>query len=165
MDTTIFGFMAPQELMQLSVWAKAVPPGGVIVEVGSYLGLSASAWADADPSVKIYCIDTFSDLEGFIKNTSKYPNVIPLKGDSPNNIQYPGDLIDIFFLDASHTNPSDLEYIEYFLPLIKPGGLLCGHDYGDMRYPDIMTNIKMLEERLNQKVIHYPKTLLYSFKV
>lgn len=74
-------------------------------------------------------------------------------------------MIDIFFLDAEHANPSDLLNIEYFLPLIKPGGLLCGHDYGDARYPDIMINIKMLEERLNQKVTHHPKTSLYSFRI
>jgi len=165
MDTSILGFMAPRELLQISEWAKMVPADGVIVEVGSYLGLSASAWAEADSSVKVYCIDKFDDLAGFIKNTSNYPNVIPLRGDSPNNVDYPGDLIDIFFLDASHTNPSDLEYIEYFLPLIKPGGLFCGHDYGDSRYPDIMTNIKLLEDMLGQKVTHHPRTSLYSFRI
>lgn len=161
-DASIPGFMVMSELEQLSLWAKQVPKNGVIVEVGSYKGLSA--WATADPSVTIYCIDRFDYIDEFVTNTKQYPNIVPIIGNSPD-IQYPGDMIDIFFLDAEHANPSDLLNIEYFLPLIKPGGLLCGHDYGDARYPDIMINIKMLEERLNQKVTHHPKTSLYSFRI
>lgn len=164
MDISVTGFMAPEELEQIARWAKEVPENGVIVEVGSYMGRSACAWAMADPTVKIYCIDYFEHMDEFINNTAHYTNIIPIIGNSPD-IQYPGDMIDIFFLDAAHTNPSDILNIEYFLPLIKPGGLLCGHDYGDARYPDIMINIKMLEERLNQKVTHHPKTSLYSFRI
>lgn len=165
MDIPVRGFMTLRELEQIASWAKEVPENGVIVEVGSYVGRSACAWAMADPTVKIYCIDYFEYMDEFVDNTSQYPNIIPIRGQSPNAIRYPGDLIDIFFLDAAHTNPSDILNIEYFLPLIKPGGLLCGHDYGDPRYPDIMTNIKMLEDRLGQKVTHHERTSLYSFRI
>ena len=164
-DTNIEGWMNKTELDQLSLWAKEVAPNGVIVEVGSFKGLSASAWATADPTVKIYCIDHFQYMDEFINNTREFVNIIPLKGDSPNGIEYPGDPIDIFFLDAAHSNPSDLLNIDYFLPFIKPGGLLCGHDYADCRYPDVMTNVRTLEEKLGQKVTLYPRTSLYSFRI
>lgn len=164
-DINISGFMGEQELLQLETWAKEVPANGVIVEVGSHLGLSASAWAEADPSVTIYCIDYFPELEQFKQNTERWSNIIPIRGQSPNAINYPGDAIDIFYLDAAHRNPSDWLNIEYFLPLIKKGGLFCGHDYGDNRYPDVIANIEMLEERLNQKVTLYNNTSLYSFRI
>lgn len=165
-DHKIPGLVAKHELEILEDLAKTVPANGVIVEIGSYLGLSASAWADgADPSVTIYCIDYFYEFDKFKENVKQYDNIIPIRGQSPNAIKYPGDPIDIFFLDAAHENPTDLMNIEYFLPLIKPGGLFIGHDYMDARYPDVIKNIKLLEEKLNQSVHHYPRTSLYSFRV
>lgn len=165
-DYSIKGLLAKHELEILEDIAKTVPKNGVIVEVGSYLGLSASAWAGAaDPSVKIYCIDYFYDFESFRKNTTDYKNIIPIRGQSPNAIKYPGDMIDVFFLDAAHENPSDWFNIEYFLPLIKPGGLFIGHDYTDSQYPDVIENVKVLEARLEQAVKLYHNTSLYSFRI
>ncbi len=165
MDLSIEGFMGERDLLQIEEWAKQVPENGVIVEVGSYKGRSASAWAEAHPSVKIYCIDYFYHLDEFKQNTQQWKNIIPIRGQSPNAIRYPGDMIDVFFLDAEHCNPTDWMNIEYFLPLIKKGGLLCGHDYPDPRFPDIVDNIKLLEKKLNQTVTHHPGTQMYSFRI
>ena len=52
MDITARGFMTLQELEQIANWAKEVPENGVIVEVGSYVGRSACAWAMAQSSSK-----------------------------------------------------------------------------------------------------------------
>lgn len=164
MDISVPGFMGPEELEQIARWAREVPANGVIVEVGSYLGRSACAWAMADPTVKIYCIDYFKHMDEFINNTAQYPNIIPIKGQSPNAIRYPGDLIDIFFLDAAHNNPSDILNIKYFLPLIKPGGLLCGHDY-QPEWPEVVENVQWLEKELGKPVTLYPHSTLWSFTV
>jgi hypothetical protein len=72
--------------------------------------------------------------------------------------------IDIFFLDAAHCNPSDIEYINYFTNFIKPGGMIIGHDYNTLGHsPDIMANIKLLEERYNKPVTVSEGTSLWSF--
>ncbi len=170
--------MEENDLKQIELWAAEVTANGTIVEVGSFRGRSAVCWASScDPSVTVYCIDPFApgvtddpsdDYEAFKANTGYLKNIISIKGVSPYNIVYSGDPIDIFFLDAAHTNPSDLDNIEYFLPFIKKGGLLCGHDYtpeeGGLT-PDITANIKMLEQRFNQSVTHYPGTFLWSFRM
>jgi hypothetical protein len=75
--------------------------------------------------------------------------------------------IDLFFLDGRHQNPEDIDAINYFLPLIKKGGILCGHDYYpiERHTPDIIDNVRELEDRLNQKVVHPKGTSLWMFKV
>jgi hypothetical protein len=37
---------------------------------------------------------------------------------------------DFVFLDANHTYQSVTDDIKYWLPKVRSGGLLCGHDYG-----------------------------------
>jgi len=172
-DLNIEGIMLESELIQIKNWAESVPANGVIVEVGSFLGRSSVAWASScDPSVTVYCIDIFNigdnHYEIFKKNTGNLKNIIPIKGKSPHDIMYLEIPIDIFFLDADHKNPSDLDNIEYFLPFIKKGGLLCGHDYtpgSGSILPDIEKNIKLLEKRLDQPVTLYPSTSLWSFNI
>ena len=170
-DLNIDGFMEQRELIQIEKWASEVPNNGVIVEVGSYKGRSSYAWAaSCDPSVTVYCMDgfdpTFYDI--FKENMKDFSNVVQLPSIVP--YQMPGwtdQPIDIFFLDAAHTNPEDIDAINYFLPLIKKGGLICGHDYyPDRDYcPDIISNVKELESRLGQEVINPDGTSIWAFRV
>lgn len=54
------GQFTERELWAIEALAKLVPPGGVVVEVGSFLGMSSYAWAKSvDPSVTVYCIDAW----------------------------------------------------------------------------------------------------------
>jgi len=39
---------------------------------------------------------------------------------------------DLVFIDAKHTEESIKADIEAWYPLVKKGGILCGHDYGNM---------------------------------
>ena len=167
----IDGYMVESELIQIEKWAAEVPENGTIVELGSYKGRSAYAWAKScHPSVKVYCIDMFSDSRhhtAFLENTKDCPNIIILKGRFPRNIKYSGPMVDIFFLDGHHANPDDINAINEMLPHMKQGGRFCGHDYyEDFDYsPDIKINIKDLEKRLTQPVTLYPSTTLWSFEI
>lgn len=170
--------MPEPELRQISNWAKKVPNNGVIVEIGSFLGRSSVCWAmSAHNSVKIYCIDrfgvhyinstgeTFDSDTVFKQNTESFPNVVMIKGSSPHDIDYPGDKIDVVFLDAAHKNPDDWNNIEFFLPHIKNGGMLCGHDYCDDAFPDVIENVIRLEKQLGIPVTLYEGTTLWSFNI
>lgn len=77
---------------------------------------------------------------------------------------YHGPLVDIFFLDGMHSNPEDINAINFMMRYLKPGSILCGHDYADSA-PDVIANTKELEKRLNQKVTLYPGTSLWSFRI
>lgn len=172
-DLSIPGYMPEQDLIYISEIASQVPKNGVIVELGSYKGRSAVAWASScDPSVTVYCVDTFVYLdlaepdffEEFKANTKHLPNIVPIRGWSPSLINYPGDKIDVFFNDAAHLNPYDMNNLEYFIPFIKPGGLLCGHDC-EPEWPAVMENVKKLEERFNQPAKLYENSSIYSFRL
>lgn len=158
LQNTISGWMTNNELEAINELAKTAQPNGVIVEVGSWIGRSATMWAQsADPTVTIYCFDPFNQWEEFKKNTNKFSNIIPVRGMVPVDTAYTDPRqIDVFFLDASHYNPSDWEIIKHFLPFIKPGGIVAGHDYtvyrkDKIKYPDVNLNVHRLEENFKRK--------------
>lgn len=187
-DLNVLGHMVEQELKVIESWARLVPKNGVVVEIGSFFGRSAVCWAlTADPSVKIYCGDMFLDTfttggkvlsyEGapahdttyrqwdiFNETVKPFKNIIPMRGWCPFEINYPGDLIDVFFLDAAHVNPSDWENITYFSQFLKPNGMICGHDYIP-DFPDVIKNVKRLEDHYSTKVKTYENATLWSINI
>lgn len=184
------GFFNNYECKYLASLVTKIPDSGVIVEVGSFLGRTAVVMArHAKPSVKIFCIDIFPEkikigidtssyynnsqypklgqefnvrLE-FKKNTQEFENIIPIIGKSPYEIQYTNEPIDMFFLDGNHNNPNDLENLNFFCPLVKSGGIICGHDFSSA-FPDVQKNVKMLETIYNTKSIVFPKTSFWMIR-
>lgn len=175
-DMNIPGHMLQEELEQIEYLASLVPENGTIVEIGSLFGRSAVAWArSCHPSVNVYCVDLFHNVmvnpsvsfyEDFINNTRDIPNIIPVRAFSPYAFEtkLPEKQFDLVFLDAIHTNPSDIDNIRYFLPKIKSGGILCGHDY-DPGWPDVVQNVRFLEEELGVGVQLIPDTSIWRFDI
>ena len=180
-----------KDIEVIELLAKQVPENGTIVEIGSWAGRSAVAWArNAHPSVRIYCIDLFPDKVEFnTKNmpknkgiidivekkgtlrlwdlfrtvTKNYPNIIPLRGRCPEEITY-DEPIDLLFLDAQHNNPNDWDIISHHLPLIKPNGILCGHDHYP-RFPAVMENVNRLKDMLNKEPELYEDSSMWKFTI
>lgn len=182
--------MSDADLAALKKLCQSVPDCGIIVEVGSLMGKSSVCFAEnVDPSVTIYCIDFFDEsrtfnhsfseadcekynfpknityniLEEFQKNTQDYSNIKMIRGNSPHKIEYPGDPIDLFFLDASHKNPNDLENLEYFIRYMKNGGIIAGHDY-EPKYPDVMENVHALENYLDTKATFFEGSTIWAIQ-
>lgn len=178
-DLNVVGWFVESQLQTIEQIAKTVPEYGIVVEIGSMYGRSTVCWAQSCPdTATIYAIDlflenkvdihNFSDevviqnnfpVSNFIyrqndlfdKNTAKYKNIKKIVGESPYNISYSGGDIDVLFLDAAHYNPNDWDNIKYFLPYVKEGGIICGHDYSE-EFPDIIENVSKLEKLFNTKV-------------
>lgn len=142
------------------------------VEVGCLHGRSSAILSQAISSGVLYCIDPWENsinmsnrknidlyknrfpLNGvrnsfsyFSKNVRDYSNIRTIQGHSPQCVQGWNQKIDFLFLDAVHHNPSDRENIDFWLPFIRSGGSLFGHDYG-INYPDIVENVRYLELKL-----------------
>ena len=188
-DKNIIGWMIESELIVLEKLAQTVPEHGTIVEVGSMFGRSAVCLAMSASTSTVYCIDIFNDAllvynneiqdtydnkfpvkdklynlkEEFIKNTKNISNIVAIEGFSPN-IDYNGGEIDLFFLDAEHSNPSDWNNLCHFIPMIKSGGIVCGHDYL-LQFPDVIKNVKILEKFFNTTVTLYDDSSIWSFKL
>lgn len=121
-----------------------------IVEVGSYKGCTARAMAENTLGT-VYCVDTFKGSVGevemarelasheegwlknlFLKNMQGLGNFVVWEMPSLNAAKMAyevfGPVFDMIFLDASHDYDSVKTDIVAWLPLLSPGGLLCGHD-------------------------------------
>ena len=148
LNLSIPGQMSAVELERLARLARGVPPNGCIVEVGSLFGLSSWTLAkNAHPSVTVYCIDPWVretwmqpieesagqtlSLETFRANVSDVTNIIPLRGYSPMDFVGWQRKIDLLFEDSVHTNPALHQNLTFWTPFVRPGGIICGHDYCD----------------------------------
>lgn len=105
------------------------------VEVGCYRGVSTEClamfcgtlfaidpWEDSDPSIKA----------AFDARIADYANVVPLRNSSPavcSNFSLAQ--FDLVYIDGMHTHDEVIADIEAWLPLVRPGGFLCGHDFAD----------------------------------
>jgi predicted O-methyltransferase YrrM len=115
-----------------------IKPDFTIAEVGSYAGVSSEVLALH--CKKLYCIDTWEDwnhdgiifqaMELFDKMKSLYSHVdkLHMRGDEAVSM-FPDEHFDLVYIDASHWYDDVINDINTWLPKIKNGGYLAGHDY------------------------------------
>jgi predicted O-methyltransferase YrrM len=162
------GQMTKQELVCIAELAKALPKNSVIIELGSLFGKSSVHWAkNASDSVKVYCVDpwkrenwikpleqkfntTFS-IDTFWKNIGDSSNVIALQAYSPQDFLDWNIPVDIYFDDSVHTNPIFRENLYFWLERMKPGSIMCGHDYSP-DFPDIVAEVNKLADKFSVTV-------------
>jgi hypothetical protein len=170
-DLNIPGQMSEEELRGVEHLAKRVRPGGHIVEIGSLYGLSSFTWATSvDPSVTVYCIDPWVrapwvielveqkvpncpefSFEAFQQYTKSCANIIPIRGYSPDDVKDWGKQIDLIFDDALHHNPFFRNNLRFWLPKVRPGGIMCGHDYCS-EWPDVVNEVDRLAREFGLQV-------------
>jgi len=147
------GWMSREELEWLAYQALT---RRAIVEIGSWKGRSTKALAAATPGFVI-AVDHWSGSPGdqtgdeakrvgsealeseFRRNLSRLIDsgkVIPAVGDSAEIVTEvgrilasKGQLADMLFIDGSHSYDAVKRDISTYLPLVRAGGLVCGHDY------------------------------------
>lgn len=188
----IHGWMLEVELQTIEKWAKELPPGSVIVEVGSFYGRSTCCWAASAPDCSVFCFDQwFGEVEelGSISIEERKLNGFPLPGEtntyeqflnntkhlenvSSQKVYYPEQIVwddnvspDIVFIDAAHSNPIDRLYIDFWLPKIKKGGYICGHDYNLAAFADVTDNVRYIEQTTGSKVETFEHGSLWRIKV
>lgn len=128
---------------------------GIIVEVGCWLGRStlflAESILESKKNISLYAVDTWkgSDEEAhrsyiaeiggvdklyeqFLKNTSLIPPgiICPIRKPSIDaSFLFDNRSISAVFIDADHRYEYIRRDILAWLPKIKPGGFIGGHDY------------------------------------
>ena len=168
-DISIPGKMSIEEMQFLAALAQQVPAGGNIVEVGPFYGRSTHVMARSNPQANIHSIDTFEDvewtrnyansyreippfgLEAFQHFTRDCPNVTPIKGFSPDVVSDWDTPVDMYFEDAIHGNPGLRDNLDFWIARLKPGGILCGHDYS-LRFIDVKRESDGWAARWNTQV-------------
>jgi predicted O-methyltransferase YrrM len=122
--------------------------GGTFVECGAWLGKSSAYLIDISEykQLNIYIVDswrgspnelhsthqlaTVSDVhELFITNmgTRKFKDIKALSNEAI--LQFNDESCDVVFIDMEHTYNAVKKDIELWLPKVKSGGYIAGHDY------------------------------------
>jgi predicted O-methyltransferase YrrM len=116
-----------------------------LVEIGSYIGESTVIFAQKfntvisiDPHVDGYDMNdpachhiSFNHVyDKFLENISEYLNISHIRETSDDAItRFEDDSVDIVYIDGLHTYEQVKKDIENYLPKIRKGGFICGHDY------------------------------------
>jgi hypothetical protein len=123
---------------------------GRAVELGTAAGASAAAMENVD---ELTCVDTWHTpggaadpdypdrFEEFMANLRQMPHRDRISVLRANTIDaarsFPDGSLDAVFIDADHTDLAVAADIAAWLPKLKPGALLCGHDYGHPKFPGV----------------------------
>lgn len=114
----------------------------VICEVGSFRGISSELFALHVK--KLYCVDYWtpysweynddnikeaeSEFDSMMKN---YDNIIKIKSKSLDaSDMFKDGYLDAVYIDADHAEEFFREDMKAWMPKVKPGGIISGHDYG-----------------------------------
>jgi len=146
------GFLMPGDVQHLWDLGTALPRGATHVEIGSWMGLSSIVIANAlianlNFDARIHCIDTWQGspehrteaeiqagtlFETFLQNVhdAKVDHFIrPVRGDSASlAADYADGSIDSIFIDGDHSYEGCRRDIVAWLPKLKRGGRIGGHD-------------------------------------
>ena len=152
----IQGWMSHGELQWLHQQAKAMPSGATIIEIGAWKGRSSAALYQGAGKLKsVVSIDTWLGtptemhahaealevdmFEVYLSNMRELGyDVQPystrqlgpqcIKGDSVVSAElFDNHSVDMVFIDGDHSQCG--ADIDAWLPKVKAGGILCGHDY------------------------------------
>lgn len=122
-----------------------------IIELGPYQGRSTRALADNSPGV-VYAIDNWNAsinhwqpdrnarkaCQDNLADLIASGKVHLIEHDSQAGLpsELPGVVADMLWIDADHSYEAVAADIRHFAPLVKAGGLVCGHDYS-VWHPDV----------------------------
>lgn len=125
-----------------------------IIDIGPYRGRSTRALADASPrSGVVYAIDNWNasinhGRPDTAARTQCYQNLRDLRNagkvvliEHDSQAGFP-DLLrdvvaDMLWIDADHSYDAVTSDCRTYAPLVRPGGLVCGHDYS-VHHRDVM---------------------------
>lgn len=145
--------------------AKWIPDGGVWVEVGVYWGESFRwglvATLNEGKTVTMIAVDAFPDgwahngtpmVQMFHNHMKPFDEYVTLKCESSEAAaRFPDGFADFVFIDANHTREFVRRDIDAWLPKIKPGGIIAGHDYN---YPHEVKEV--VDDIFGDRVITIP---------
>lgn len=115
-----------------------------IIELGPFRGRSTRALADASSGI-VYAIDNWNATHGLcrrddaaaaacrenLRDLIEAGRVVLVEQDSRAGLPslLAGVRADMLWIDAEHTYEAVRSDIETYGPLVRRGGLICGHDY------------------------------------
>ena len=116
---------------------EIIPENGVVAEIGVFKGENAQDIIGYNKPSYIHLMDLWDypnadyHLEKIVKPTfNNLSNVEIHKGDSLELAhKFDNDYFDWVYIDSNKTFKHTIEEIQLYIPKVKSGGYICGHDY------------------------------------
>jgi predicted O-methyltransferase YrrM len=114
-----------------------------MIEVGSYIGESTLMFEKAMELTRLHCVDMWGITNKYGQNeieqaeqvfdmlTNKSTLIKKHKTHSRNERLKSIGKVDFVYIDASHEYKDVKADIEFYLPFIKEGGIIAGHDFSE----------------------------------
>ena len=123
------GWFSPEE----GEWYKEICQkinNGKIIEIGSWEGLSLSYIKDTikTNNNKIWSVEINCN-ERLVENTKNWEVNLICKSSLAASLTFPNYFFDFIYIDASHKYEDIKNDILVWMPKLKVGGLIAGHDY------------------------------------
>lgn len=146
------GYLIPGDVAYLEAQAARLPYGGILVEVGSWMGLSTSILAGAlhkrnNHAALVYAVDTwrgsiehqglepvidgtlFSVFMGNMARLGFAEMVTPcIEGSPQAAARFAPGSVNMVFIDGDHTEGAVYADLCAWAPLLASGGVMFGHD-------------------------------------
>lgn len=128
--------------------------GNVFLEMGSWMGFSAltlgeiakehdgtlvcaDSWqgsvAELDTKIFSRCRDVYKIFWKRVCRAGLSGTIVPIRGEFSRSLPVLKDgMFDVVWIDGSHDYDSVIKDINEAMRLVKPGGIICGHDYDDL---------------------------------
>jgi len=145
------GFLGQGDVGFLYKKAKSLPPNGVIVEIGSFMGLSAIVMGcglrdNGNFGARIYCVDSWDNVylekvevsdkrdlyDIFRENIARAgleSFIYPIHKKSLEAVaDFAINSVDMLFIDGDHSFESCFADLNSWYQKVRPGGTILGHD-------------------------------------
>jgi predicted O-methyltransferase YrrM len=182
------GFLQHGDIEILTHFALQMPLNAKIVEIGSFMGLSALIMARAlyvsgKYGARIFCVDTwegseehksmevikkrllFDTFEENIFESGLPTFFVPIRKDSvAASIDFQDQSFDMIFIDGDHKYKGCLADIQAWYPKLKPGGIFLGHD-GEMEVRKAVDDFLKDKQDLSCIVFGVPSYSNYMYRL
>lgn len=162
-DNHIEGWMGADELWYLYKEAFKLDDGDIIVEIGCYKGRSTHALGsgirDSGKKIKLFCVDPFLWYDGmyeeFLSNVKEF-NLEVIRDESIKAAgKFDNESVAFLFEDGNHSYEAVKGSIEAWLPKIKSGYKMTGHDY-TRNYEGV---IPAVQEKFGKNITRRPYSI------
>lgn len=106
----------------------------IAIEIGVYKGLFSEHLLKTTKLNQLYCVDIWEDLEIFNEASERLKDsrVTMFKTTSLQATAFvPNNTIDFIYIDGAHDLKGIYEDINAWVPKVKIGGCVAGHDFKD----------------------------------
>ncbi len=89
-------------------------------------------WVHQDYKKMWYSIEQekMDEIHNKVQEKFKNDSRVKIHRKFSTDVKFPNAYFDWVYIDGDHTHPMVLKDLEFYFPLVKTGGFLCGDDYG-----------------------------------